>query len=76
LQAERTDPDLSAFWPELSKPASCKKFKSLGSRHVFPAVSVALRPIIFSNMDLFTVCALAIVAVPLITIVVLGGWFR
>jgi hypothetical protein len=35
-------------------------------------VSLTLRPITFRNTDLFTVCALAIVAVLLMTIVVLG----
>jgi len=41
------------------------------------AVSYPARPNrLFSDMDLFTVCAIGIVVVVLITIVSMGGWLR
>ena len=60
------------------KRAGPQNAKSSGTRHAQACRVPALRPnkTRFHQMDLFTVIAIAIVVVLIITIVVMGGWLR
>jgi len=65
------------FLAGIIKRAGSQNPKSLAPGTLKPAVSQPLRQNTpFSQMDLFTVIAIAIVVVLIITLVVMGGWLR
>ena len=68
---------LSTFWPELSGGPAPPTLDHPAPGTLKPAVSQPLRQnTLFSQMDLFTVIAIAIVVVLIITLVVMSGWLR